>query len=93
MNTTPSWVLDSDRLRESLAEWHSTKPSVQHKSYVNKFLMDLMALGPFECGELDEESGSFSGIAGNVVGSMIVIAYVADFDRLRIAVTGITLAG
>jgi len=55
--------------------------------------MDLVASGPFECGEEDDDTGVFTGVAGNVVGSMIVVVYVPDFDRLRIAVTGITLMG
>lgn len=81
MSTTPSWVLDPDRLQESLAEWHRTKPSAQHRSYVNEFLIDLVASGPFECGEEDDDTGVFTGVAGNVVGSMIVVVYVPDFDR------------
>ena len=55
--------------------------------------MDLVARGPLEVGEEDDDSGIFTGVAGNVVGSMIVVVYVPDFDRLRIAVTGITLMG
>lgn len=93
MTTTPSWVLDPDRLKESLAEWHRTSPSAQHKSYVNEFLMDLVELGPFECGKEDDDTGIFTGVAGNVVGSMIVVVYVPNLERHRIAVTGITLMG
>jgi hypothetical protein len=46
-------------------------------------------LGPFEVGEWDDEAGSFSDVAGNVVGSMIVITWIADFDARRVFLTGI----
>jgi hypothetical protein len=93
VSTTPEWTFDRARLKESLDEWRATDPSTQHKSYVNEFLMDLLTEGPHEVGEPDAETGIFTGIAGNVVGSMIVIAYVVDFDRHRISVTGIRLVG
>ena len=93
MSTTPEWTFDRARLRRSLDEWRATDPSTQHKSYVNEFLMDLLTEGPNEVGEPDAETGIFTGIAGNVVGSMIVIAYVVDFDHHRISVTGIRSGG
>lgn len=76
-------------MKESLGDWHKTYPTPQHRSYVNEFLMDLVRLGSFECGEEDDDTGIFTGIAG----SMIVIVCVPDFERRRIAVTGIALAG
>lgn len=93
MSTTPSWVLDPDRLKESLAAWLATNPTAQHKNLVNEFLMDLVERGPNECGEEDDDTGIFTGVAGNVVGGMIFVVYVPDFGRRRIAVTGISLMG
>ncbi len=54
--------------------------------------MDLIKLGPFECGEEDDDTGIFTGVAGNVVGSTIVVVYVPDRKHRRIAVVGIRLA-
>ena len=93
MSTTADWELDPDRLRESLAAWHTSNPTPQNKRFVDEFLMDLIKLGPIECGEEDDDTGIFSGIAGNVIGSTIVVVYVPDFEHRRIAVTGIALAG
>lgn len=90
MSTADDWELDPDRLKESLARWHAQHPRHTNRRFVDEFLMDLIKLGPFECGEEDSDTGIFTGIAGGVVGSTMVIVYVPDLQKRRIAVVDIS---
>jgi hypothetical protein len=52
--------------------------------------MDLV-LDPFECGEEDDETGNFSGLAGSDF-RRIVILYVPDRGLRRVFVADINFA-
>jgi hypothetical protein len=89
VNTASDWTLDPDRLSESLAHWYSQEPSGRQLVFVQEFLMDLIDLGPFACGEEDDDTGIFTGVASDE-GIHIVIVYVPDLSQKRIAVIDIS---
>jgi hypothetical protein len=79
------WTFDPDRLEEALQGWRRRHhPSRRARREVAEQLMDLLD-DPFRHGQEDDETGTFTAIAG--LG--IVIVYVPMLEEHRIYVADI----
>jgi len=90
VSSASSWTLDRERLSEALRRWYSLSPDATSIDHVNHFLMDLV-VDPLGCGEEDDDSGNFTGVAGSQARPVIIV-YVPDRASRRVFVADINFA-